>query len=105
MLHTPHRCVPNMQRYMSLDSHVQCTYKAQDRGWYLSYEDMPGAIVTEGEQLADAVAGTLGKDVYAEKRHAFREQYMSCCDGNATKRLIRYILHEETKRNDVEKLV
>ncbi len=30
---------------------------------------------------------------------------MSCCDGNATKRLIRYILHEETKRNDVEKLV
>lgn len=76
-----------------------------DRGWYLSYEDMPGAIVTEGEQLADAVAGTLGKDVYAEKRHAFREQYMSCCDGNATKRLVRYILHEETKRNDVEKLV
>ena len=66
---------------------------------------MPGAIVTEGEQLADAVAGTLGKDVYAEKRHAFREQYMRCCDGNATKRLIRYILHEETKRNDVEKLV
>ena len=76
-----------------------------DRGWYLSYEDMPGAIVTEGEQLADAVAGTLGKDVHAEKRQVFREQYMSRCDGNATKRLIRYILHEETKRNDVEKLV
>lgn len=66
---------------------------------------MPGAIVTEGEQLADAVADTLGKDVYTERRHAFREQYMSRCDGNATKRLVRYILHEETKRNDVEKLI
>lgn len=76
-----------------------------DRGWYLSYKDMPGAIVTGGEQLSDAVADTLGKDVYADKRHAFRERYMSRCDGKATKRLIRYILHEETKENDVERLV
>ena len=78
------------------------TYGA-DRGWYLSYEDMPGVIVTEGERLITAVAQALQADAYAEKRYAFREQYMSRCDGNVTKRLIRYILHEETKRDNVEK--
>lgn len=63
------------------------------RGWYLEYEDLPGEIVTDGHQLEGAVKAAVQTDLYKEKRHAFRDKYMSCCDGNATKRLIQYI-HE-----------
>ena len=77
----------------------------QARGWYLDYKELPGRIVTQGETLASAVAETLQEDPYKEGRKEFGTRYMSRCDGNATRRLVHYMIHEETKKNDVEKLV
>lgn len=73
------------------------------RGWYLEYETLPGSIVTEGAALSRAVEENLQKDCFLQKRHAFREQYMSRCDGMATKRIIAYIQKtEEKKRNNAK---
>lgn len=75
------------------------TYKK--RGWYLDYKDLPGQIVTDASVLPQAVDGAFREtEVGAsliQKREQFRERYMSSCDGNATKRIIKYMVTEEKK--------
>lgn len=60
------------------------------RGLYIPLEDIPGAIVSGGEELAQNV-----RDIYqtSDKLQiaAFREKYMTMCDGNATQRILKYL--------------
>lgn len=76
------------------------------RGWYLKYEELPGAIITEGNALGEQVRISLEKDAYEEKRADFCRQYMSRCDGKATARILKYIhATEETRIENVETTV
>lgn len=63
------------------------------RGYYLNYCDLPGVVVTDGEDLLRTVMDVSFCDSQdmKEKRERFRRCYMSACDGNATERLMSYI--------------
>lgn len=59
-----------------------------ERGFYLDYKKLPGVIVTKQHHLAAKVRLALsGNDEEAVHVDAFYHQYMSGCDGHATKRL------------------
>ncbi len=63
-----------------------------ERGFYLDYKKLPGAIVTDQRQLESKVRCALsskGKD--AAEVDAFYHQYMSGCDGHVTKRMADFI--------------
>ena len=61
------------------------------RGFYYPYEEMtPGPIVTNTEELIEAIK-ELESDFNPSEVIAFREKFMSACDGQATQRIISYI--------------
>ncbi|MGN0632496.1 MAG: CDP-glycerol glycerophosphotransferase family protein [Oscillospiraceae bacterium] len=65
------------------------------RGFYYNYDNnfLPGDIVKTESQLFDSVKKAVknGCDISAVR--AFRERFMSACDGNSADRIIEYILN------------
>jgi CDP-glycerol glycerophosphotransferase (TagB/SpsB family)/glycosyltransferase involved in cell wall biosynthesis len=66
-------------------------YDNYDRDFYLDYDnDLPGKIITNQDELFEV----LGDDKTYEPTHeltAFREKYMSACDGHSCERIANYI--------------
>ena len=57
------------------------------RGFYLSYDELPGRIVKTEDELLEGIY-SAGDEFEADAMERFYVEYMSGCDGNATKRLI-----------------
>jgi len=64
------------------------------RGFYYDYDELtPGPVVQTNEEIMDYIhQWEHGFD--ASEVRAFRDKFMSACDGHATKRLMSYILEE-----------
>ena len=59
-----------------------------ERGFYYDYEDfVPGPICYTEEELIQEIDG-CDTDVLAHRVRAFKDRFMSACDGNATKRIV-----------------
>lgn len=59
---------------------------AGDRGMYYSFDEyVYGAVAENGDELIAAIGAA---DMMADKRNAFRERFMSACDGRATERVV-----------------
>ena len=67
----------------------------QTRGFYIPLREIPGSLVTDGEELINAVKNTINtfqdNDGMREQLHQFKEKYMGACDGHATERLLSQI--------------
>ena len=62
------------------------------RGMYFPFEEYCyGPVVTDQDQLISAIRAA---DLCPEKREAFREKFMSACDGHATEKTCRWIFGE-----------
>lgn len=60
----------------------------RDRSFYFEYESfVPGKIVRNNDEIIDSIKNG---DFEAEKIEAFREKYMSACDGNSVARIAEY---------------
>ena len=58
------------------------------RGFYYPYEEMtPGPVVSDTDELVGAIK-ELSSNFDASEVIAFREKFMSACDGKATERII-----------------
>lgn len=68
------------------------TYR-ETRGFYLDYKTLPGIVLTLDTDLRPHVEEAFASDSFAEQRAAYRETYMSACDGCATKRIGDFILN------------
>ena len=61
------------------------------RGFYYSYQEMtPGPVVKSTEEVIRCLQ-ELEKGFDRQRVRAFRERFMSACDGHATERLIQLI--------------
>ena len=61
------------------------------RGFYYSYEELtPGPIVTNTDDLIEAIK-EMTNNFDASEVIAFREKFMSACDGKATERIMSYM--------------
>ncbi len=65
---------------------------SKDRGFYLNYAELPGAVLVMETPLFKYVEEAFLEDVYKEARHMYIDLYMLGCDGLATKRIVDYIL-------------
>ena len=65
-------------------------YYVEKDQFYIDYEEMPGPIVTDEAQLAEAVRMAYGNP-QTERLRSFRETYMGACDGHALERLVTYL--------------
>ena len=67
----------------------------QTRGFYIPLREIPGTLVTKGEELAQAVRNTVNhfpENIEMQRQlHEFRDKYMGACDGQATERLLSQI--------------
>lgn len=64
----------------------------EGRGLYFDFDEyVYGQVSTDYEGLIDAIRR---EDLATEKRNAFREMFMSACDGRSTERTIEWILEE-----------
>lgn len=66
------------------------------RGFYIDYKTLPGRIVTNKDELAAAVKEEY-KNFDREKMRRFKREYMSGCDGQATRRIYDTIMEESKK--------
>lgn len=61
------------------------------RGFYYNYDDLtPGPVVTETEEIIDYIQNLNSRFDKAEVQ-AFREKFMSACDGHATDRIMELV--------------
>ena len=61
------------------------------RGFYYNYDDLtPGPVVTKTEEIIDYIQN-LDTRFDKEQVHAFREKFMSACDGCATDRIMELV--------------
>lgn len=58
------------------------------RGFYLDYQKIPAIHVRDVFELPYAIQSALSAAPYSD---AFYEQYMGCCDGHATERILKEI--------------
>ena len=65
------------------------------RGFYYPYEELtPGPVCRSNEEMIDWILHL--EDTYdPEAVHAFRERFMSACDGHATERIMRMVFGEK----------
>ncbi len=64
------------------------------RSYYFKYEDfVPGPIVKSDDELLETIL--TGINVRGIK--AFKEEYMSACDGNSSQRIAQYVISELEK--------
>lgn len=59
----------------------------KNRGLYIDYSSLPGAVVTKPEELCSSVLNSI-KDVDKKALHDCRLQYMGACDGHAAEKLL-----------------
>ncbi len=66
------------------------------QGFYYSYDEMtPGPVLTSNVQLIDEIVNIRTRfDVHRVR--AFREKFMSACDGHATQRILEMTFGDET---------
>lgn len=68
------------------------------RGFYYSYDDFtPGPVVSTSEEVVDYLAHVDERFDRAQVT-AFREKFMSACDGHATERVMRWLRDEGAHR-------
>ena len=61
------------------------------RGFYYNYDDLtPGPIVKTTEEIIDYIQN-LNTRFNPSQVHAFREKFMSACDGHATDRILELV--------------
>lgn len=66
------------------------------RNYYFRYEDfVPGPIVKTDDELLEAILG--GIDIRGI--NAFKEEYMSACDGRSSRRIAQYVISELEKNH------
>ena len=66
------------------------------RGFYYNYDELtPGPVVQETEEIIDYIRHLDARFVQAQV-HAFKEKFMSSCDGHATDRIMA-LVYAETK--------
>lgn len=58
---------------------------AEERGFYLDFHSLPGPVITDKQVLADAVRRP---DFDPGAVSAFRQNYLTACDGGATQRVL-----------------
>ncbi len=63
------------------------------RGFYYPYDEMtPGPVCTTNEEMIDYIQH-LDERFDQQAVHAFREKFMSSCDGHATERIMKIVLN------------
>ena len=65
----------------------------QKRGFYISYESIPGRIVKEGELLYKELLNEYN-NFNADEMIKFAKKYMGSCDGSCTEKLIDILINE-----------
>lgn len=65
------------------------------RGFYYDYYELaPGPIVTTNEEMIDYIKN-IDTRFEKEKVTAFKEKFMSSCDGHATERILQTVMGDE----------
>ena len=74
------------------------------RGFYYSYDDMtPGPVCRTSEEMVNWILD-VEHTFDREKVHAFREKFMSSCDGHATERVLeRAFGREQLEKHRIRK--
>lgn len=68
------------------------------RGFYYDYKDfVPGPILTNTEDVVSYIAD-IDNQFDREKVVAFREKFMSACDGHATERIMQLVFGDSLKK-------
>ena len=64
------------------------------RGFYYNYDELtPGPVVKETEEIIDYIRHLDARFDQAQV-HAFKEKFMSSCDGHATDRIMALVYAE-----------
>lgn len=63
-------------------------YKDSIRGFYFGIDRLPGRIITEEEELPDAIRDSIENFCYDEKYREFNELFSHLEDGNASARFV-----------------
>ena len=67
------------------------------RGFYYDYDELtPGPVVKTTEEVIHYIEN-LDVMFDREQVHAFREKFMSACDGHATDRIMHLVVNSEKK--------
>lgn len=68
------------------------------RGFYYDYRDfVPGPIYTTNEEMLDYISN-VDKCFDRQRVADFRNKFMSACDGNATKRIMKLVFSDSLER-------
>ncbi|MDO4546106.1 MAG: CDP-glycerol glycerophosphotransferase family protein [Bacillota bacterium] len=61
------------------------------RGFYYDYDELtPGPVVSDTEALVQSI-NDLEENFDSKEIRAFKDKFMSACDGSATKRILEYV--------------
>ena len=71
-------------------------YKDSIRGFYFGIDRLPGRIITEEEELPDAIRDSMENFCYDEKYREFNELFSHLEDGNASARFVATVFPEIT---------
>ena len=67
------------------------------RGFYYNYDELtPGPVVKETEEIIDCIRHLDARFDQAQV-HAFKEKFMSSCDGHATDRIMALVLNSANR--------
>ena len=70
------------------------------RGFYYNYDELtPGPVVTTNEEIVAYIHQVKDHFDPSEVR-AFRNRFMSACDGHATERIIDLVTGKDKKRSN-----
>ena len=69
-------------------------YKDSTRGFYFGIDKLPGRIITEEEDLPDAIRDSIENFVYDEKYREFNETFSHMEDGQASARFVATVFPE-----------
>lgn len=69
-------------------------YKDSIRGFYFGIDKLPGRIITEEEELPDAIRDSIENFVYDEKYREFNETFSHMEDGQASARFVATVFPE-----------
>ena len=71
------------------------------RGFYYNYDELtPGPVVQETEEIIDYIRHLDARFDQAQV-HAFKEKFMSSCDGHATDRIMALVLNSATDHGGI----
>ncbi len=86
----------NLRRPMVFYMYDRDRYENEVRGFYFDASDLPGPIVTDQEELEDAIEGLLSEEfVPDEKYRAFCDKFTCLDDADAAKRVVKKLLPEK----------